>query len=91
MFDMMHRMTDDWITMSAHVYDYNYHALCIIFIYKLKFEDATSQVVAWDKMLKVAAHHKIIDINITGFMANNAQAGWNAVQNAFYNGNPKPK
>lgn len=24
MFDMMHRLTDDWIMMSAHVYDHNY-------------------------------------------------------------------
>lgn len=44
---MMHKLIDDWITMSAHVCNHNYHALYTIFTCELKFEDVTSQVIAW--------------------------------------------
>lgn len=76
--------------MSAHVYDHNYCTLCTIFTYELKSKDDASQTVVQEKMLQIAAHHKVIDINIIGFMVDNAQARWNVVCDVFYDGISKP-
>ena len=86
MFDVMHRITKDWLTFSAHVYDHNYRALCTIFTCELMAEDASSMEVAWRLMLQVAEENDLKDVTIHGFMADNAQAGWNAVRNVFSNG-----
>lgn len=90
-FDVMHRITSGWLTFSAHVYDHNIRALCTIFTCELKSEDAESLATAWRLMVGVAAENGLKNVEIYGFMADNAIAGWNAVRNVFWNGIPNPE
>jgi hypothetical protein len=86
MFDVMHQITTDWLTFSAHVYDHNYRALCTIFTCELMAEDWASCEIAWRKMISVAREFGVSDIQIHGFMADNASGGWNAVRKVFMGG-----
>ena len=90
MFDVMHRINTGWLTFSAHVYDHNYRGLCTIFTCELMSEDAESQETAWREMISVAKEKGLTSIEIHGFMADNAQAGWIAVRNVFFDGLPNP-
>jgi hypothetical protein len=91
MFDVMHRITTGWLTFSAHVYDHHYRSLCTIFTCELMSEDAESQETAWREVISVAEEKGLKNIQIHGFMADNAQAGWIAVRNVFFGGLPNPE
>jgi hypothetical protein len=84
MFDVMHQIKDGWLTLSAHVYDHHYCALCTIFTCELKAENQQSCKIAWMKMFDVAQMYGVCDIHIHGFMADNAAGGWNAVKKVFF-------
>jgi hypothetical protein len=87
MSDVMHRMHDNkWCTMSAHVYDHFYRGLCTIFICELVSEDAHSLQTAWKVMRKICEKNDLGDVQFCGFIADNAQAGWNAIRNEFWGG-----
>jgi hypothetical protein len=75
MFDVMHRINTKWLTLSAHVYDHDYRALCTIFTCKLMAKDAPSCKIAWITMQDVAKEHGIPEVHIHGFMADNAIVG----------------
>lgn len=90
-FDVMHRIHSGWLTFSAHVYDHNIRALCTIFTCELKSECAASLATAWRLMLDVAREEGLIEVEIYGFMADNASAGWNAVRDVFGNSIPNPE
>lgn len=87
MFDIMHRIPL-WLTMTVGVYDHNYRALCTIFTCELMAEDHQSLETAWRLMIQVAKENGLPKVYIHGFMADNAQAGWIAVRNVFFNGVP---
>ena len=90
MFDVMHRIKDGWLTLSAHVYDHNYRALCTIWTCELKAENQESCEIAWEKMIEVARFYGFCAIHIHGFMADNAAAGWNAIRKVFFGGIKNP-
>ncbi|CAM6084792.1 unnamed protein product [Calypogeia fissa] len=90
MFDIMHRCTGGWLTFSAHIYDHHLRALSTIFTCELKAQDAESQETAWRLMVDIAKRHGVREVTIKGFMADNAEAGWQAVRRVFFNGKPKP-
>ncbi|CAM6085929.1 unnamed protein product [Calypogeia fissa] len=92
MSDVMHRTLDDkWCTMSAHVYDHHYRGLCTIFTCELVSQDITSLQTAWKVMRRICKDHGLLNVKFTGFMADNADAGWNAIWNEFWNGNVCPR
>ncbi|CAM6102386.1 unnamed protein product [Calypogeia fissa] len=89
-FDVMHRCTGGWLTFSAHTYDHHLWALSMIFTCELKTQDPESQETAWRLMVDIAKRHGVREVTIKGFMANNAEAGWEVVRNVFFNGKPDP-
>lgn len=82
-------MYPGWLTFSAHDYDHNIRALCTIFTCELKSECASSLVVAWRLMLEVSSEEGFPDIEIFGFKADNASAGWNVIWEVFLGWGPK--
>jgi hypothetical protein len=65
--------------------------LCTIFTCELKAQDEASQETAWRLMLEMAAQKGVDNIEIKGFMADNASTGWNAIRNVFFNGERRPE
>ncbi|CAM6096679.1 unnamed protein product [Calypogeia fissa] len=90
MFDIMHRCTGGWLTLNSHIYDHHLPALSTIFTCELKAQDPESQETAWRLMVDVASRNGVREVNIKGFMADNAEAGWQAVHRVFFNGLPDP-
>jgi hypothetical protein len=45
----------------------------------MQFEDATAQSVLWKNLNAVLARHGVPEPKFKGFIANSAQANWNAV------------
>lgn len=92
MSDIMHRMTDNtWCTMSAHVYDHLYRGLCTIFVCELVSQDTEALQTAWRAMKRVCAENGIEQVEFSGFIADNAAAGWNAIRNEFWGGKVNPR
>ncbi|CAM6093771.1 unnamed protein product [Calypogeia fissa] len=91
MSDVMHRTLDDkWCTMSAHVYDHHYRGLCTIFTCELVSQDTLLLQTAWKVMRRICKDHGLSNVQFTGFMADNADVGWNAIRNKFWNGKVCP-
>ena len=87
MSDVMHRCVDKkWLTMSAHVYNHFYRGLCTIFVCELVSEDTSALQTAWSVMRRVCLQHGLDKVEFCGFIADNAQAGWNAIRNEFWGG-----
>src|SRR5450759_67676 len=72
--------------MSAHVYDHFYRGLCTIFVCELVSEDTQALQTAWSVMRRICAANGLQDVEFCGFIAENAQGGWNAIQNVFWGG-----
>ncbi|CAM6096701.1 unnamed protein product [Calypogeia fissa] len=90
MFDVMHRCIGGWLTLSAHIYDHHLRALSTIFTCELKAQDPLSQETPWRLMVNIAIRNGVPKVTIKGFMADNAEAGWEAVRNVFFNGKRDP-
>ena len=90
MFDVMHQIKDGWLTLSAHVHDHNYCALCTIWTCELKAENQELCEIAWEKMINVGLFYRFCAIHIHGFMADDAAAGWNAIQKVYFGGIKDP-
>ena len=87
MFDHVKRLKD-WTTLACHVYDSKYCKVLTIACYDIQFEDGVAQTLFWENLNSVMSENRVLNNNFKGFMADNAQANWNAVQKIYGVGNP---
>lgn len=86
MFDHVKRVID-WSTMAWHVYDATYCRVMTIATCDMQSEDTEAQLVFWKNLNLVMEINGVTAPNFKGFMADNAQANWNAVRILYGNGN----
>jgi hypothetical protein len=86
MFDHVRRVRN-WTTMACHVYDSTYCRVMTIACCDMQSEDAEAQMVFWKYLNAVMKRHGVEKPNFKGFMADSAQANWNAVRVVYGNGN----
>ena len=54
----------------------------------MQSEDVAAQIVFWRNLNAVVMRHGVEEPNFKGFMADSAQANWNAVQIVYGSGDP---
>ena len=85
MFDHVKRVKG-WTTMASHVYDSTYCRVMTIAVCDMQSEDVAAQRVFWNNLNDVAGRHGMSNVNFKGFMADSAQANWNAVRITYGSG-----
>jgi hypothetical protein len=75
-----------WTTMAYYVYDSAYCRVMTIAVCGMQSEDAAAQMVLWKNLNDVMARHGIPEPKFKGFMADSAQANWNAVRVIYGSG-----
>ena len=88
MFDHVKRVKN-WTTMACHVYDSAYCKVMTIAVCDMQSEDTAAQCIMWRSLNEVMAANGVADVNFKGFMADSAQANWNAVRTIYGTGDPK--
>ena len=88
MFDHVKRVAN-WTTMACHVYDASYQRVLTIACCDFQSEDKDAQLVFWKNLNHVMGRHGIHKPQFQGFMADSAQANWNAVRIIYGSGDPK--
>ena len=74
---------------ACHVYDWTYQRVMTISCYDFQSEDKDAQVIFWNNLNHVMRRHRIPMPQFRGFMANSAQANWNAVRIVYGSGDSK--
>ena len=87
MFDHVKRVKQ-WTTMACHGYDSVYCRIMTIAICDMQSEDVAAQTVFWRNLNAVLERYGVENLNFKGFMANSAQANWNAVRIVYGSGDP---
>ena len=87
MFDHVKRLKD-WTTMACHVYDSRYCKVLTIACCDMQSEDGAAQTLFWENLNVVMAENGVPKTNFKGFMADSAQANWNAVRRVYGDGDP---
>ena len=87
MFDHVKRVKE-WTTMACHVYDSLYCKVMTIAVCDMQSEDCSAQVLLWRNLNSIVQRHGVDDIQFKGFMADSAQANWNAVRIVYGGGDP---
>jgi hypothetical protein len=72
--------------MAYHVYDSAYCRVMTIAVCDTQSEDAASQLILWKNLNDVIEKHGILESKLKGFMADSAQANWNAVRVIYGSG-----
>jgi hypothetical protein len=90
MFDHVKRVRS-WTTMACHVYDSTYCRVMTIAVCDMQSEDVAAQSVVWKNLNAVMAGHGVHDVNFKGFMADSAQANWNAIRMIYGSGDAAEK
>jgi hypothetical protein len=85
MFDHV-KHVKKWTTMACHVYDSIYCHVMTITKCDMQLEDATAQSVLWKNLNAILARHGVPEPKFKGFMADNAQANWNAIRVIYGSG-----
>lgn len=85
MFDHVKRVKS-WTTMACHVYDSKYCRVMSIAVCDMQSEDTAAQTIFWKNLNAVIARHGIPLPKFKGFMADSAQANWNAVRIVYGSG-----
>ena len=75
--------------MACHVYDWTYQHVMTISCCDFQSEDKDAQVIFWNNLNHVMRRHGIPMPQFRGFMADSAQANWNAVRIVYGSGDPK--
>jgi hypothetical protein len=88
MFDHVKRVKE-WTTMGCHVYDVVYCKVMTIAVCDMQSEDTKVQCIMWRELNDLMAKNGIENTNFKGFMADNAQANWNADRIVYGSGDPK--
>ena len=86
-FDHVKRVKE-WTTMACHVYNTLYCKVMTIAVCDMQLEDCTAQVIFWRNLNLVVQRNGLDSIEFEGFMADSAQANWNAVQIVYGRGDP---
>ena len=87
MFDHVKRVKT-WATMACHVYNSSYYRVMTIAVCDMQSEDVAAQIVFWRNLNAVVMRHGVKEPNFKGFMADSAQANWNAVRIVYGSGDP---
>ena len=87
MFDHVKRVKD-WTTLGVHVYDPLYCRVMTIAVCDMQSEDADAQVIMWEALIRIMKKHGVPSPTFTGFMADSAQANFNAIRRIFGSGDP---
>ena len=87
MFNHVKRVKE-WTTMACHVYDTLYCKVMTIAVCDMQSEDCTAQIIFWRNLNSVVLRNGLDSIQFKGFMADSAQANWNAVQIVYGGGDP---
>ena len=85
MFDHVKRVKP-WTTMACHVYDPIYCKVMTIAICDMQSEDTEAQMLLWHGLNGVVATNGFPKPKFKGFMADSAQANWNAVRIVYGSG-----
>jgi hypothetical protein len=78
-------LQDAWI-MFDHIYASTYCCVMTIAVCDMQSEDAAAQSVLWKNLNVVVAKHGVPKPKFKGFMADSAQANWNAVRIIYGSG-----
>ena len=76
-----------WTLLEAHVYDLVYYKVMTICVCDMMCKMADAQEQMWLSMLALLKKHGLENVNFKGFMADSAQANFNAVRRIFGSGN----
>ena len=79
MFDHVKRIVG-WTSLGAHIYDIVYCKVMTICVCDMMCEMANAQEQMWISMLALVKCHGIKNVNFKGFIANSAQANFNAIR-----------
>ena len=85
MFDHVKRVPY-WTTLGAHIYDPIHCKVITIYCCDMKSEMANHQKQMWMSLIAVMEKHGVTDVNFARFMADKAQANFNAVREVFGSG-----
>lgn len=85
MFDHVKRVKD-WTSMACHVYDATYCRVMTIAVCDMQSEDVAAQIIFWNNLNAVVARHNVSNVQFKGFMADSAQANWNAIRIVYGSG-----
>lgn len=69
-----------WTTMACHVYNSAFYRVVTIALCHMQSEDVAAKTLLWRNLNVVMARHGVPITYFKGFMANIAQANWNAVR-----------
>ena len=75
--------------MACHMYDAAYCKVMTIAICDMQAEYTKVQCTMWREFNEVMQRNGVEKPNFKGFMADSAQANWNAVQIVYGSGDPK--
>ena len=76
-----------WTTLGAHVYDPVHCKVMTIYCCDMKSEMVEHQKQMWLSLISIMEKHGVRDVIFVGFMADSAQANFNAVREVFESGN----
>ena len=88
-FDHVKRDITNWTTVACHVYDATYQRVMTIACFDFQSEDKDVQIIFWKNLNHIMARHDVPSPQFQGFMADSAQANWNAVQIVYGSGDSK--
>jgi hypothetical protein len=75
--------------MACHLYDAAYCKVMTIVLCDMQLEDRKVQCILWRELNNLMRKNGVENPNFKGFMADSAQANWNAVQIVYGNGDAK--
>src|ERR1700737_2135863 len=87
MFDHV-KCLKGWTTLVCHVYDSKYCKVLTIACCDMQSEDGVAQTFFWKNLNSVMSENGVSKVNFKGFMADSAQANWNAVRKIYGVGDP---
>ena len=85
MFDHVKRVVG-WTSLGAHVYDPVFCKVMTICVCDMMCKMADAQEQMWLSMINLLGRHGVENVNFKGFMADSAQANFNAVRKIFGSG-----
>ena len=85
MFDHVKRISH-WTTLGVHVYDPTHCKVMTICVCDMKSEMADHQKQMWRSILAIMEKHGVKKVEFVRFMADSAQANFNAVREIFGSG-----
>jgi len=90
MFDDVKRVKG-WTTIACHVYDSGFCKVMTIAVCNMQFKDTEGQVIMWRCLNRVMEKNGLPNTNFKGFMADSAQANWNAIRIVYGSEDPSMK